>query len=174
MSVWSTIGSFVKKVLAIPKVSGEGTIRAIGRTLMRGLAGFGASIKQVGSAIEQMGYKYSEPAFTEDLERSRYLGGSKNPFEDIDPYNSPNKSLMVETDLRHGRKFRITAEVTGYRSADDDRFSKEISFYSDDLKTYYEYIQDYDQEYFSFYRKLGYEMESFKFRLVEHQKGFSY
>lgn len=174
MAFFDKIGKFLRGVLDLPKTLGGGMIRAVGRQLMSGLTKLGGTIREIGSAVEKVGFKYSEPDFSDDLRRATAPSQLSSQYAQLSQFDVPGNEDMVEVNLRHGMKYRITGTIQAHNPETGGIIDKPVSMYSNKALTTDEMGQMYLDLYMDESLGKGYLLDDFSLWLLEHQKGMSY
>lgn len=149
-------------------------LRAWARLVIPGLVGQGFGVTRIVSQLRTMGLSYRRQDMFRDVNELRDLNLLKQPTQDL-PWDSiPKRNVMVETELKQFRKYRIYANVT-YRDVKTGAESRQIiSFYSNERRTKDEWITEYiDMKTAADYRPDVYvaQMDIWG---IEHNRGWSY
>lgn len=86
----------------------------------------------------------------------------------------PKRHLFVETDLRRVKRYRVFAKAQYYDLWEEEDIEKHISFYTDSLKTKYDWEQEFMEQFGEEEQYQRYHIRSLKIGSIEHQSGAPY
>lgn len=86
----------------------------------------------------------------------------------------PKHHLFIETDLRRAKRYRVFARATYYDMWEDQDIEKHISFYTDSLKSKYDWEQEFMEQFGEVEEYQRYHIRGLKIGSIEHQAGAPY
>lgn len=148
--------------------------RAIGRAILKGLAGENLPISQMISIARRAdgGYRYQVM-----LEDARKFTGRVKYQTQVErlSYNAVvPRSYMIETSLNQDVRYRVLGKATFYDEESGQYFSKDVSFYTDDYAKVGDYGKSFSESFGEYYEDQDLPITEFKVIGIEHNAGYDY
>lgn len=86
----------------------------------------------------------------------------------------PSRSVMVETELRRARRYRVFGDVTYRNRLTGEEFTQTVSFYDDELRSLDQWEEEYERQKEEAEYREDLEIVKVDFRAIEHNRGFRY
>lgn len=151
-----------------------GSSRALFRLLIPGLVTQGLGANAILGAARDMGFGVQRQW---GLGQIREISGLMRLERAVRGHPRdvlPHRGLMVETELRRPRRYRVFADVTYFNTETGERQSQLISFYDDERLTKEQWRSAFDVARGESAYRTDEVVEKFDIRSIEHNKGWSY
>lgn len=153
---------------------GSGARRALARSLYPTLARGGFGPGQVYNLLRGAGLSYRKQDVLSDYRSTAGLIKNEKPFRNLPDDVQPGRNVIVETDLRQDRRYRVYAEVTYYDPEADIYDTQIKSMYTNQLQTKDQYAQAFDQFLVQRAYPTELDMEGVEIIGIEHNRGLNY
>lgn len=155
-------------------MAGFGIGRAIFRAMISQFVGIGLSSNFMVREARRLGISYRRQVMLQDIREVGGLLGKEASVRQIGSSVIVPKGVMVETDLRRARNYRVFGDVV-YTNIDTGVSREQtISFYDDQRRSKDDYISLYERDKEESEYLPEEEVTSLAIRSVEHNKGLPY
>ena len=151
-----------------------GYARAIGRMFIPQYLNLGWSMNKIITQLKSEGLGWRRKVMLSDIRE--YSGMMKNEYQ-ITHARSDRKlstRLMTEVTMAQPRRYHVVADASFYNRHTGEMVDRTISWYDNDLRTFGEWVSEYEQAGATFEYDPTFQLTGMKIRAVKHQKGWEY
>jgi len=155
-------------------MAGFGIGRAIFRAMISQLVGLSLSSNFMVREARRLGISYRRQIMLQDIREIGGLLGKEASVKQISSSILIPKGVMVETDLRRARNYRVFGDVVYTNVNTGVERRQTISFYDDQRRSKDDYISFYERDKEESEYLPEESITSLAIRSVEHNKGLPY
>ena len=148
--------------------------KAIGKAIIRSLAGTDMSISRIISTARSVGGTYRRQDMLNDIRVTREKVKYQDAVSRLDPGRSIPRGYMVENDLDRPYNYRVFGEAEIYDEDAGEYYTKKVSWYTDDLLSKGDMESEFISGFHGLYAEEDQSLTGVNVIGIEHNRGLHY